>query len=45
MNRVECVVPGMRVTVYFPPYLVGLKMSDCTVAYAEIDPGQQTVQK
>src|SRR5271155_6088029 len=25
--------PGMRVTVYFPPYLAGLKMSDCTVAY------------
>lgn len=25
-------VPGMRVTVYFPPYFVGLKISDCIVA-------------
>src|SRR2546423_7985879 len=25
--------PGIRVTVYFPPNLVGLKMSDWTVAY------------
>jgi len=24
--------PGIRVTVYFPPYFVGLKMSDWTVA-------------
>src|SRR5947207_7834981 len=24
--------PGMSVTVYLPPNLVGLKMSDCTVA-------------
>jgi hypothetical protein len=24
--------PGIRVTVYLPPYLVGLKMSDWTVA-------------
>ena len=29
-----CDEPGMRVVVYFPPYLVGLKMSDCTVAIA-----------
>lgn len=28
-------IPGMRVTVYFPPNFVGLKMSDCMVAYAE----------
>jgi hypothetical protein len=27
-------VPGISVTVYLPPYLVGLKMSDCTVAMA-----------
>lgn len=25
-------VPGIKVTVYFPPYLVGLKISDSTVA-------------
>ena len=28
------VVPGMSVTVYFPPNFVGLKMSDDTVAIA-----------
>lgn len=26
--------PGMSVVVYLPPNLVGLKMSDCTVAIA-----------
>ena len=26
--------PGMRVVVYLPPNLVGLKISDCTVAIA-----------
>ncbi len=26
--------PGMRVVVYFPPYFVGLKISDWTVAIA-----------
>lgn len=26
--------PGIRVVVYFPPYLVGLNISDCTVAIA-----------
>ena len=32
------IVPGMRVTVYFPPYLVGLKMSsDWSVAIAASD--------
>jgi hypothetical protein len=25
-------LPGIRVTVYFPPYFVGLKISDSTVA-------------
>ena len=30
------IVPGMRVTVYLPPYFVGLKISDCTVAMAEV---------
>lgn len=29
-------VPGMSVTVYLPPYLVGLKMSDWTLAKAGI---------
>ena len=28
------IVPGIRVTVYLPPYLVGLKISDCIVAMA-----------
>ena len=27
-------IPGINVTVYFPPYLVGWKMSDCKVAIA-----------
>ncbi len=27
--------PGMRVVVYFPPNLVGLNISDCTVAIAK----------
>jgi hypothetical protein len=27
-------IPGIRVTVYFPPYFVGLKISDWTVAMA-----------
>jgi len=27
-------IPGMSVTVYLPPYFVGLKISDCTEAYA-----------
>ena len=27
-------LPGMSVVVYLPPNLVGLKMSDCTVAIA-----------
>ena len=30
----KTVVPGMRVTVYLPPNLVGLKISDCRVAIA-----------
>lgn len=28
-------IPGIRVTVYLPPYLVGLKISDWTLAKAE----------
>ena len=32
--RLNC-SPGMSVDVYLPPNLVGLKMSDCTVAIAE----------
>lgn len=31
--KFDC-LPGMSVVVYFPPNLVGLKMSDCTVAIA-----------
>lgn len=27
-------IPGIRVTVYLPPYLVGLKISDWTLAKA-----------
>ena len=33
-KRSICDKPGMRVVVYFPPYFVGLNMSDCTVAIA-----------
>lgn len=29
-------IPGIRVTVYLPPYLVGLKISDWTVAKANM---------
>lgn len=32
LSRANCSVPGIKVAVYLPPYLVGLKMSDCTVA-------------
>jgi hypothetical protein len=31
-RAVVFVVPGIKVTVYFPPYFVGLKISDSTVA-------------
>ena len=34
-------IPGIRVTVYLPPYLVGLKMSDCTVAKANCERKKQ----
>ncbi len=34
-------LPGMSVVVYFPPNLVGLKISDCTVAMAGGDVSQE----
>jgi hypothetical protein len=35
-QRKFLIIPGIKVTVYLPPYFVGLKISDWTVAMAAI---------
>lgn len=33
----EAILPGIKVTVYFPPYLVGFTRSEATVAIAIVE--------